>query len=161
VPYCTDARVRNLYDQLFEKISTDKKEVNFMRGLTLVAVAAFAGLCFTATAPTAAAQVSVSVGVEPECPYGYYDAAPYGCAPAGYYGPEWFTGGAFIGSGPWFHGSEDFRGHVNNRFHPEHGYKGPTPNRGEKADESRRVDSKHFKGNEERDGRGHATGGKK
>jgi len=116
---------------------------------------------FTVTAPKASAQVAVSVGIEPACPYGYYDAAPYGCAPAGYYGPEWFTGGVFIGAGPWFHGSDDFRGHVNNRYHPDHGYKGPAPKVGEKAVESKRVDSAHFKGNEERDGRGHVTGGKK
>jgi len=132
-----------------------------MRGIKLLVLAAVAGFCFTVTAPQAAAQVAVSVGVEPACPYGYYDAAPYGCAPAGYYGPEWFTGGAFIGVGPWFHGGDDFRGHVNNRFHPEHGYKGPMQKAGEKADESKRVNASHFKGNEERDGRGHVTGGKK
>ena len=58
-------------------------------------LAIVAGICFTATAPKAAAQVSVgvSVGPAPDCPYGYYEAAPYGCAPYGYYGPEWFTGG--------------------------------------------------------------------
>jgi hypothetical protein len=132
-----------------------------MRGLRLMMLAAVAVFLFSATAPRAAAQVAVAVGVEPVCPYGYYDVAPYGCAPSGYYGPEWFTGGVFIGVGPWFHGSDNFRGHVNNRFHPEHGYKGPMPKAGEKADESKRVDAAHFKGNEERDGRGHATGGKK
>jgi hypothetical protein len=132
-----------------------------MRGLKLLMMAAVAVFCFTATAPRAAAQVAVSVGVEPVCPYGYYDVAPYACAPAGYYGPEWFNGGVFIGVGPWFHGSDDFRGHVNNRFHPDHGYKGPMPKAGEKAEESKRVDAAHFKGNEERDGRGHVTGGGK
>ena len=88
---------------------------------------------------------------------------PYGCAPYGYYGSEWFSGGAFIGAGPWFHGSEDFRGHVNNRYHPDHGYRGATPQRGEKAEPNRRVDKvSHFKGNEVRDGRGHTNGdGKK
>jgi hypothetical protein len=131
-----------------------------MRGFALLMLAAVAGVFFTAAAPAAEAQVSVSVGVAPDCPYGYYDAAPYGCAPAGYYGPEWFNGGAFVGAGPWFHGSDDFRGHVNNRFHPDHGYKGSMPKAGEKADESKRVDAAHFKGNEERDGRGHVTGGK-
>jgi hypothetical protein len=35
------------------------------------------------------------------------------------------------------------------------------PKAGEKADEGKRVDAAHFKGNEERDGRGHVTGGKK
>ena len=34
------------------------------------------------------------------CPYGYYDFAPHDCAPYGYYGPEWFSGGVFIGAGP-------------------------------------------------------------
>ena len=44
----------------------------------------------------------VAVGVEaaPICPYGYFDYAPYSCAPYGYYGPEWFNGGVFIGVPP-------------------------------------------------------------
>jgi hypothetical protein len=88
-------------------------------------------------------------------------AAAYGCAPAGYYGPEWFSGGVFIGAGPWFHGPGNFHGSVNNGFHPEHGYKGPMPNRGERADPSRRVDRAHFNGNERRDGRGHTVEGKR
>jgi ribosomal-protein-alanine N-acetyltransferase len=70
-------------------------------------------------------------------PYGYYDTAPYGCAPYGYYGPEWFTGGVFIGAGPWFHGPDNFQGHVNNRFHPDHGYKGPAPKVGDKPEPSK------------------------
>jgi hypothetical protein len=131
-----------------------------MRGLKFLVLAAAAGICFTAAAPIARAQVSVSVGVEPVCPYGYYDVAPYNCAPTGYYGPEWFNGETFVGVGPWFHGPDNFRGNVNNRFHPDHGYKGSLPKRGEKAEPSKRVDTAHFKGNEERDGRGHATGGK-
>src|SRR6202142_1395642 len=100
------------------------------------------GICFAATAPKAGAQVSVgvSVGPAPDCPYGYYDVAPYNCAPYGYYGPEWFTGGIFIGAGPWFHGPEGFHGHVNNRYHPEHGYHGPMPNRGEKPEPGKRLD---------------------
>src|ERR1700678_944822 len=118
-----------------------------MRGLTYTLLAAALGLGLTALAPTAPAQVGVSIGVAPDCPYGYYDVAPYGCAPAGYYGPEWFNGGVFIGAGPWFHGGDNFRGHVNNSFHPEHGYNGPMPARGEKAESSKRVDSAHFSGN--------------
>jgi hypothetical protein len=132
-----------------------------MRRFELVLLAAVAAIGCTATAPKAEAQVAVEVGVAPDCPYGYYDVAPYACAPAGYYGPEWFVGGVFIGAGPWFHGAADFRGHVNNHFHPEHGYKGPMPKAGEKADEAKRVDSAHFKGNEMRDGRGHVAKGKK
>ena len=97
----------------------------------------------------------------PACPYGYYDVAPYGCAPSGYYGPEWFNGGVFIGAGPWFHGDSNFRGNVNNAYHPDHGYKGAMPARGEKAEPAKLVDKAHFSGNEERDGRGHATEAKR
>jgi hypothetical protein len=129
-----------------------------MRGITYLVLTAAAGIGLTAsTAKAEAPQVAVEVGVAPECPYGYYDVAPYNCAPYGYYGPEWFTGGVFIGAGPWFHGEHEFRGHVDNRYHPEHGYKGQMPARGEKADPGRRVDAQHFKGNEMRDGRGHVV----
>lgn len=132
-----------------------------MRVLTFVVLTAVAGIGFTVTAPRAEAQVSVQIGVAPECPYGYYDVAPYNCAPTGYYGPEWFNGDGFIGVGPWFHGAAEFHGNVNNRLHPEHGYKGPAPQRGEKAEPEKRVDSAHFKGNEVRDGRGHVAPNKK
>jgi len=116
--------------------------------------------CVALAAPLAQAQVSVNIGVAPECPYGYYDVPPYNCAPAGYYGPEWFTGGVFIGAGPWFHGPANFHGHVDNRFHPDHGYNGPLPNRGERPEPGKRVDQGHFKGNEVRDGRGHVAEGR-
>jgi len=133
-----------------------------MRGLRFVLLAAATGIGFTAVTAKAEAQIGVEIGVAPQCPYGYYDAAPYGCAPYGYYGPEWFTGGVFIGTGPWFHGASNFQGHVNNRYHPEHGYKGPTPKPGERAEPSKRLDKvAHFKGNEVRDGRGHVGGGEK
>ena len=94
------------------------------------------------------AQVAVGIGVAPVCPYGYFDYAPYDCAPYGYYGPDWFVGGLFIGAGPWFHGRPGFYGHVDNRFDPHHGYAGPLPRRGERQ-------FNHFHGNEARDGRGH------
>ena len=73
-----------------------------MRKLTLLAFAAVAAIGFSVTTPKAEAQVNlnVNIGVAPDCPYGYYDVAPYGCAPAGYYGPEWFVGGSFTGAGP-------------------------------------------------------------
>lgn len=121
-------------------------------------LAAVAGIiCFTLFAPQVQAQVSVQIGAAPECPYGYYATPPYNCAPYGYYGPEWFTGGVFIGAGPWFHGPEHFHGRVNNHFHPEHGYHGPMPARGERP--VKRVDKvSHFKANEVRDGRGHVVG---
>jgi hypothetical protein len=63
-----------------------------MRGLTFLVLTAVAGTGFTVITPKAEAQVSVAIGVAPDCPYGYYDVAPYNCAPTGYYGPEWFTG---------------------------------------------------------------------
>ena len=132
-----------------------------MRGLRVLLLTIVTGIALTAIAPSAGAQVSVDIGVAPDCPYGYYDVAPYACAPAGYYGPEWFTGGVFIGAGPWFHGAGEFRGHVDNHFHPEHGYKGPMPKRGEKPEPAKRVDAARFKGNEMRDGRGHVASEKR
>jgi hypothetical protein len=101
-------------------------------------------LSATSAAP---AQVSIGIGVAPVCPYGYFDYAPYDCAPYGYYGPDWFTGGIFIGAGPWFHGRQGWYGHVDNRFDPRHGYHGPLPERGAQQ-------FNHFQGNEARDGRG-------
>ena len=126
-----------------------------MRIFAPVLTAAALAVGLTTIAPKAAAQVGVEVGVAPDCPYGYYDVPPYACAPAGYYGPELFTGGVFIGAGPWFHGPEKFHGSVDNHFHPQHGYKGPMPRVGDKPEEARRVDAAHFKGNEMRDGHGH------
>jgi hypothetical protein len=103
--------------------------------------------------PRAQAQVSISIGAAPACPYGYYDYPPYPCAPYGYYGPEWFSSGVFIGAGPWFHGPENFRGHVDNHFDAHAGYKGPFPERGEHAVEHHKAE---FHGNEMRDGKGHS-----
>ncbi|HTS56873.1 MAG TPA: hypothetical protein VMH03_04950 [Terriglobales bacterium] len=44
------------------------------------------------------------IGPAPVCAYGYYPYYPYACAPLGYYGPQWFVGGVFIGAGPWYRG---------------------------------------------------------
>ena len=105
---------------------------------------------FSAVTAPAPAQISVGVqiGAAPVCPYGYFDYAPYNCAPYGYYGPDWFVGGVFIGAGPWFHGPRGFYGHVDNRWDPHYGYHGPLPARGERP-------FLGFHGNEARDGRGH------
>jgi hypothetical protein len=43
------------------------------------------------------------LGPPPDCVYGYYPSYPYSCAPYGYYGPDYFIGGVFIGAGPWYH----------------------------------------------------------
>jgi hypothetical protein len=129
-----------------------------MNLLKYLGLAAVAGIFLTVTAPKMDAQVAVSVGPAPVCPYGYYDVPPYSCAPYGYYGPEWFSSGVFIGVGPWFHGDEHFRGHVDNRFHPDHGYKGPMPKVGDRPEPAKRLDKvENFKGNEMRDGRGHVA----
>lgn len=117
-------------------------------------VAAFGAFLLLLAVPQAKAQISVQIGPPPVCPYGYYDFAPYSCAPYGYYGPEWFTGGVFIGAGPWFHGPEHFYGHVNNHFHPDH-YHGAMPQRGEAPRAGWNGRAEHFHGNEMRDGRGH------
>ena len=111
---------------------------------------AFATLAFafiSAPAP-ASAQVAITVGVEPVCPYGYFDYPPYDCAPYGYYGPDWFADGVFFGAGPWYHGPHGWYGHVDNRYDPHHGYTGPLPERGTQP-------FNHFQANEARDGQGH------
>jgi hypothetical protein len=110
----------------------------------ILAVALTTGL---AVAP-AQISVGVNLGPAPVCPYGYFDYPPYDCAPYGYYGPDWFVGGVFLGAGPWFHGPHGFYGHVDNRFDPHNGYHGPLPERGAAA-------FQHFHGNEARDGQGH------
>jgi hypothetical protein len=131
-----------------------------MSGFKFLALTAVAGIFLVAAAPKAQAQVSVNIGVAPDCPYGYYDYAPYSCVPDGYYGSEWFNGGVFVGAGPWFHSSNDFQGHVDNSFDPQHGYNGPLPRAGDRPAAQRRSSSQ-FKGNEVRDGRGHTVGEKR
>jgi hypothetical protein len=86
------------------------------------------GLAASACGPE---HFGVAVGAGPPvCPYGYYEAPPYNCAPDGYYGPDWFSGGVFIGAGPYFRGPEHFYGHVDHSYDFRHGYHGPTPARG-------------------------------
>lgn len=63
--------------------------------------------------PAVHSQAQVAIGVQigpnyglynapPVCEYGFYPDYPFGCAPYGYWGPEWFVDGAFIGAGPWY-----------------------------------------------------------
>lgn len=126
-----------------------------MKTTMMLAVALAAAFLLGGT-PRAQAQVSVTIGPAPVCPYGYFDYPPYACAPYGYYGPEWFSNGIFIGAGPWFHGGPHFHGYVDNHFDPHHGYHGQMPHRGEHA-----MAHPHssFHGNEMRDGRGHVEHG--
>jgi hypothetical protein len=128
-----------------------------MKKFRYFVLAGIAAACMTITAPRAHAQISVSIGAAPMCPYGYFDYAPYICAPYGYYGPGWFTGGVFIGAGPWYHGHANFYGHVDNHFDPHHGYHGALPHRGDHPGPQNHVDRmQHFHGNEMRDGHGHS-----
>jgi hypothetical protein len=128
--------------------------VNRYLGLLTVVV----GL-FLAATPKNQAQVSINIGQAPNCPYGYYDYAPYSCAPYGYYGPQWFSGGVFIGAGKWFHGPANFRAVVNNHLDPRHGYKGALPNPGDRRPAARADNPapRNFKGNEAHDGQGHVV----
>jgi hypothetical protein len=120
-----------------------------MRHLKTLLLSA-AAIALLTISPTEHAQISigVNIGPQPVCPYGYFDYAPYNCSPYGYYGPDWFASGLFIGAGPWFHGPRGFYGHVDNRFDPHHGYAGPFPQRGAQPFD-------HFHPNEARDGQGH------
>lgn len=132
---------------------------------TVVLIAAVAAALLLGPSPRAhAAQISVQIGPAPVCPYGYYSFPPYNCAPYGYYGPDWFSGGIFIGAGPWFHGPHDFHGWVNNRYAYGH-YHGAYPRRGDHDDWQGDHFHGHpegyhgFHGNEMRDGRGHVMHG--
>jgi len=118
--------------------------MTFYKSFAFTAIAAV----LLSAGSVAPAQIGIGIGVAPVCPYGYFDYAPYDCAPYGYYGPDWFIGGLFVGAGPWFHGPRGFYGHVDNRYDPHHGYAGPMPNHGEQP-------FNHFHGNEARDGQGH------
>lgn len=132
--------------------------------ITLAAV--IAALFMGAPASRAQVGLSVNIGPPPVCPYGYFDYAPYSCAPYGYYGPAWFTNGIFIGAGPWYHGGPRFHGWVDRRYDPRFGYHGPMPRRGDRDywDHGRWRNQPHgdyhdFHGNERRDGRGHVYHG--
>lgn len=88
-----------------------------MRYLRFLGILALLGICLGSASFANAQRVVVGVGVGPDywgpapiCDYGYYDYYPYTCAPYGYYGPNWFAGGIFIGAGPWFHGFRGGRG---------------------------------------------------
>jgi hypothetical protein len=129
-----------------------------MAKLTLPAVIALAAFSLSAAALKPAVPAAFEADAAPECPYGYYDHAPYACAPYGYYGAEWFAKGTFIGAGPWFHGPKNFHGHVDNHLDDHHGYKGPAPSPGDKPEPGKPLDKiAHFDGNEVRDGRGHQS----
>lgn len=112
-----------------------------MNRIKFLALAAIASFAIAPSAPKAAAQINFYIGVAPDCPYGYYDYVPHNCAPDGYYGPEWFIRGVFIGADPWFHGSNDIEGPVDNTFDPQYGYSGALPKAGDEPAAQRRAPS--------------------
>jgi hypothetical protein len=121
-----------------------------MKLFRFIAVPVLAVMCLAGANTRAAAQISINIGVAPVCPYGYFNYAPYQCAPFGYYGPQWFTGGVFLGAGPWYRGPAGFHGYINTYYDPHYGYHGPYPVRGERADWGRHAGwDKHWHGNEE------------
>ena len=99
----------------FRKAAGRLEIMRILRSIGLATLLA-AALAFVPTA--AHAQVAVGIGIgpvygypapvyvdgPPVCAWGYYPYYPYACAPYGYYGPDWFIGGLFIGAGPWYHG---------------------------------------------------------
>jgi hypothetical protein len=93
--------------------------------------AALLGICLFFASFANAQRVFVGVGAgpgyyygpAPVCAYGYYGYYPYACAPYGYYGPEWFVGGVFIGAGPWYHGFHG-RGYWGPRYYERRGFEG-------------------------------------
>jgi hypothetical protein len=112
-------------------VGFETKEGSAMRHVKYLLLLAFLAV----PAAYSHAQVSFGVGVQigpdygyynppPICPYGYYPDYPFGCAPYGYWGPEWFVDGVFIGAGPWYHfyySHPDFyRGYYAHRFYRDY-----------------------------------------
>lgn len=112
---------------------TGQHEEDAMRKMRLVLLAMLLAVPFAATAK---AQVAVGIGVGPAvvpvpevygppvCDWGYYPYYPYACAPYGYYGPNWFYGGVFIGAGPWFNRGWYGRGGYGYGLRGGYGYRG-------------------------------------
>src|SRR5229473_1138230 len=90
------------------------------------------GVCLLSASYAHAQRVVVGVGIgapayygpAPVCAYGYYDYYPYACAPYGFYGPDWFAGGVFIGAGPWYHGYYGYHPYGYGRGYYGRGYYG-------------------------------------
>ncbi|QMV17791.1 hypothetical protein GOB94_03065 [Granulicella sp. 5B5] len=102
-----------------------------IRSLFGYTVASLALLLTLGAAKPAKAQFSINIGVPPSCAYGYYDYAPYSCAPVGFYGPGYFYNGIFLGVGPWYRwgyshgwGGHRFSGGGGGRYRGNGGYRG-------------------------------------
>ncbi|HZD77035.1 MAG TPA: hypothetical protein VE218_08525 [Acidobacteriaceae bacterium] len=106
--------------------TVSKPGIRFLQRGWKALLCAAAFLTLAAVVPKANAQVSINIGGPPPvCPYGYYDYAPYSCAPVGFYGPGYFYNGIFLGVGPWRHwgyrhgwGSHRFVSSGGGRYRP-------------------------------------------
>src|SRR5579863_2724977 len=108
------------YKDLFDlKYKTDVVVLGRGPNMRYLRFLALAGIFLFSASHANAQRVAFGVGFGgpgyvygpgPVCAYGYYGYYPYACAPYGYYGPDWFAGGVFIGAGPWFHGFYGGRG---------------------------------------------------
>jgi len=85
-------------------------KLRYLRFFGLLGICLAIGLFSASNAQAQRVTFGVGIGAPayygpaPVCAYGYYDYYPYACAPYGFYGPDWFAGGVFIGAGPWYHG---------------------------------------------------------
>src|SRR5713226_9269249 len=92
-------------------------KMRYLRFFGLLAICLGVGLFSASNANAQRVTFGVGIGAPvyygsaPVCTYGYYDYYPYDCAPYGYYGPDWFVGGVFIGVGPWYRGYYGYRGY--------------------------------------------------
>jgi hypothetical protein len=98
----------------FRQVERSRKDGFRTRGFAMkyLKYVAMLAVLMVPLAFTQAAQAQVSFGIgigpgyaygPPVCEYGYYSYYPYACAPYGYYGPDFFVNGVFIGAGPWYH----------------------------------------------------------
>lgn len=135
-----------------------------MRSMKYLSLLLVVGCLFVFNPSRSQAQVSLNlnIGPAPVCAYGYYAYPPYNCAPYGYYGPAWFTNGIFLGAGPWYRGPARFRGWVNPRFDPRHGYRGALPPRGGRPNWNQHPNFSHeFHRGEMHDGHGNVVHGRR
>lgn len=144
-----------------------------------IALCAVALLTALAVVPKSQAQVSVTIGAPavviggppPVCPYGYFDYAPYACAPVGFYGPGYFYNGIFLGVGPWHYwgyhhgwGAHRFYGgrggyYVPGRFSAAHPYGHAYAGRGYAGGHAYARGGPAYRGHAEARPAGHVGGG--
>ncbi len=105
-------------------------KLRYLRFFGLLGICLAIGLFSASNAQAQRVTFGVGIGAPayygpaPVCAYGYYDYYPYACAPYGFYGPDWFAGGVFIGAGPWYHGYYGYHPYGYGRGYYGRGYYG-------------------------------------